>query len=112
MFYDNVMSLMEDSGYRFAAQHEVLTADVRDRLLTVAGGLGIALGPASLADTSLALECEVISLPLNPSLAFPDTIVAWRANPPRQLASRLASVREAASELFGQAPVPGVERTA
>lgn len=79
------------------------TTDLRDRLLAVAGGLGIALGPASFADMSRALECEVISLPLNRSLPFPDTIVAWRANPPRQLASRLASVRDAASELFGQA---------
>ena len=35
-------------------------------------------------------------------LVFPvlGTIVSWRADPPRHLASRLGAVREAAAELF------------
>jgi DNA-binding transcriptional LysR family regulator len=99
-FYDNVMRLLEASGYRFARRYETNTEDPRDVLLAVAGGLGIALAPVSFESMSLVAAREVVSVPLEPPLKYPETIVAWRDDPPRELARRLDAVRDVASELF------------
>jgi DNA-binding transcriptional LysR family regulator len=99
VFYDSVSRLLEDSGYRFARRHETNT-DPLDVFHAVAGGLGVALAPVSFEAMSLVVARELVSVPLDPPLQYPDTIVAWRADPPRDLASRLGAVREAASELF------------
>jgi hypothetical protein len=101
-FYDGLSRLLEESGYRFARRHETNT-DPRDVMLAVAGGLGVALAPVSFESMNLVLACELVAIPLDPPLRFPDTIVAWRADPPRELARRLGAVREAASQLFGSA---------
>lgn len=98
-FYDSVVRLLDESGYRFARRYET-NPDTRDVLLAVAGGLGIALAPVSFESTSLVADREVVSVPLEPPLRFPDTIVAWREDPPRELARRLDAVRDVASELF------------
>jgi DNA-binding transcriptional LysR family regulator len=98
-FWDALKGALERAGYRFARWHESST-DPRDVFLAVAGGLGFARGPASFEDMSEVVAQGLTSIPLDPPISYPDTIVAWRADPPRQLASRLASVREAASELF------------
>jgi LysR substrate binding domain-containing protein len=98
-FYDNHVRLLEECGYRFARRYETNT-DPRDVLLAVAGGLGLVLAPVSFESMSLVVDGEVVSVPLDPPLNYPDTIVAWRADPPRELARRLEAVREAASELF------------
>jgi DNA-binding transcriptional LysR family regulator len=99
VFYDKFMALLERTGYRIARRHETNT-DPRDLLLAVAGGLGIAFAPVSFEERSLVVGRELIGVPLDPPVTYPDIIVAWRASPPRQLSSRLSSVREAASELF------------
>jgi DNA-binding transcriptional LysR family regulator len=98
-FYDSLTRLLEESGYRFARRHETNT-DPRDVLLAAAGGLGVVLAPVSFESMSLVVARELVSVPLDPPLRYPDTIVAWRADPPRELARRLGAVREAASELF------------
>lgn len=98
-FYDDFARLLDDSGYRFARRHETNT-DPRDVFLAVASGLGVALAPASFEAMSLVVASELVSVPLDPPLKYPDTIVAWRADPPRQLAQRLGAIREVASELF------------
>lgn len=99
VFWDRLMGAFEQAGYRFAHQHESGT-DPRDVFLAVAGGLGIAFGPVSIKELSAVVSSEVISIPLDPTLTYPDTIVAWRVDPPRHLAARLGAVREAAAELF------------
>ena len=99
VFWDRLMGAFEQAGYRFAQRHDS-TTDLRDVFLAVAGGLGVAFGPVSIKEMSAVVSSEVISIPLDPPVSYPDTIVAWRADPPRHLASRLSSVREAASELF------------
>jgi DNA-binding transcriptional LysR family regulator len=97
--YDGFARLLEDAGYRFARRYET-NPDPRDVLLAVAGGLGLALAPVSFESTSLVVAGEVVSVPLEPPLRYPDTIVAWRDDPPRELARRLGAVRDAASALF------------
>jgi DNA-binding transcriptional LysR family regulator len=99
VFWDRLMGAFEQAGYRFARRHESST-DPRDVFLAVAGGLGVAFGPVSIKEMSFAVSSEVVSVPLDPRVAYPDTIVAWRADPPRHLSSRLGAVREAAAELF------------
>jgi DNA-binding transcriptional LysR family regulator len=98
-FWDLLMSQLDRGGYRFARRRET-TTDPRDVFMAVAGRLGFALGPASFREVSLVLAQGLVSIPLDPPISYPDTIVAWRADPPRHLSSRLAAVREAAAELF------------
>lgn len=109
-FYDSFLRLLEESGYRFARRHETNT-DPRDVLMAVAGGLGVVLAPVSFEERSLVVADELVSIPLDPPLTYPDTIVAWRANPPRQLLSRLGAVREAASELFASTSLQATPAT-
>jgi DNA-binding transcriptional LysR family regulator len=99
MLYDWLMTSLEHAGYRFARRHET-TTDPRDVFLAVESGLGVALGPASFGDMSRAISDEVINLPLDPAVSYPDTIVAWRASPPRTLSGRIEAVRAAAAELY------------
>ncbi|HXM75614.1 MAG TPA: hypothetical protein VN971_02460, partial [Thermoanaerobaculia bacterium] len=70
----------------------------RDVMLAVADGLGVALGPFSLQDVS-DVGGIVIRRQLEPAVSMPDTVVAWRANPPGQLKETLSLVREVAREL-------------
>jgi DNA-binding transcriptional LysR family regulator len=109
-FWDTLMAALERAGYRFARRQDT-TTDPRDVFLAVAGGLGFALGPASFEDISTAVVQGLVSIPLDPPVSYPDTIVAWRTDAPRHLASRLSSVKEAARELFDAAS-PQLERTA
>jgi DNA-binding transcriptional LysR family regulator len=102
VFWDSLMATLEGGGFRFAGIHEV-NPDPRDVFLAVAGGLGVALGPSSFEPMSHVMAGEVVGIPLDPPVSYPDTIVAWRADPPRQLSRHLDAVREAASELFGAA---------
>lgn len=98
VLYDRYMTLLAEAGYRFRALHEMNAHDPRDVLLAIAGGLGVACGPASLPE--IAEEGRsVIGLRLDPPLRLPEIVVAWRASPPRGLRSRLQAVREAAREL-------------
>ena len=102
LFYDRFMTLLADKGYRFRGLHELHTTDPRDALLAVSGGLGVVLGPSSLAELGDEGR-DLIRRPLDPPLVLPDIVVAWRAIAPRPLRPRLASVREAARVLRTEA---------
>lgn len=104
VFYDRFMTLLADKGYRFRGLHELYTNDPRDALLAVSGGLGVVLGPSSLADLGDEGR-ELIRRPLDPPLVLPDIVVAWRAIAPRPLRPRLPSVREAA-RVLREEPLP------
>jgi DNA-binding transcriptional LysR family regulator len=99
MLYDWLMGTLEQAGYRFGGIHRT-TTDPRDIFLAVESGLGVALGPISFRDMSRAVSNGVVALSLDPVVSYPDTIVAWRSNPPRALSGRIGAVREAAAELF------------
>lgn len=96
-FYDTGMTMLERAGYRFANLYET-NSDPSDVLLAVAGGLGVTVAPASLSEAS-EVGRDVIRRALDPELWFPETIVAWRASPPRHVLGRLDAVRDVAREL-------------
>ena len=92
------LALLERAGYRFAGVREAGGPDPRDLLLAVKGRLGVMLAPASLADVSDA-GALVARRELEPPVALPNTVVAWRAGPPARLRETLAVVRDIAREL-------------
>ena len=94
-FYDSVMGALQRAGYRFPRRHET-EPDPRNTFMGAAYGLGVAIAPRSF---ELA-NYDVVGIPMDPPLSYPTTIVAWRADPPRQLSERLDAIRKAASELF------------
>lgn len=94
-YYDRMLLMLERAGYRFRKLYATST-DPRDVMLAVADGIGVAFVPESLEGLN---ENGVVTRALDRVLPSPDTIVAWRANAPRRLQTRLAAVREIAREL-------------
>jgi DNA-binding transcriptional LysR family regulator len=96
--HDRWLALLGRAGYRFAGVRDAGGADPRDLLLAVAGRLGVMLAPASLAEVSDA-GALVARRELDPPVTLPNTVVAWRADPPARLEETLAIVRDIAREL-------------
>jgi DNA-binding transcriptional LysR family regulator len=107
--YRGLLALIDRAGYRFGGLRETLGEDVRDLLVDVAEDKGVVLGPCSLLEVA-DVGGTVVRRGLDPPLTMPDTVVAWRANPPRLLQPTLAAVVEIARRLrtqSGQAPASG-----
>jgi DNA-binding transcriptional LysR family regulator len=98
--HDHVLSEIDRGSYRFRGVVESPGAHVRDVLLEVARGRGIAIGAWSLAELSDA-RWIVARRALDPGLSMPETVLAWRASRTRQLQHALAIVRAAARDLRG-----------
>lgn len=96
--YDYAVALTEKSGYRFGPIHEAGGSNARDLMLAVAGGSGLALVPASTAELD-ETGGIVMRRPLDPPLFMPDTVVAWRGDPPRLPPTLLEIVPDLAGEL-------------
>ena len=96
--YDRTLALLEDADYTFRGIREAGGSNERDLMLGVADSHGVAIAPFSLVDVSEA-GAIVIRRPLVPTLSMPDTVVAWRRDPPPHLEARLAVVRSVAREL-------------
>jgi DNA-binding transcriptional LysR family regulator len=88
---------MERAGYRFRERHEI-GGDIRDSVLAVAEGRGLALLPRSARPTKEE-SAIVVARPLEPPLLMPDTVIAWRTRPPFQLRALTGELRELASQL-------------
>jgi DNA-binding transcriptional LysR family regulator len=101
------LRILEDAGLEFAAVHELNSQHPADYLLAAAGGLGVVIAPASMASGSEAGSL-LTWVPLTPPVLMPDTVVAWRANPPPRLGATLASVREIARRLRSESPSGGL----
>jgi DNA-binding transcriptional LysR family regulator len=97
--YDLLLAAVHDAGFSFADFHEASSMNARDLMLAVAEGRGVAVGPAPLVSLSDA-ETLVAWSPLEPELFMPDTVLAWRRNPPRHVEEALPSVRGVAGELY------------
>jgi DNA-binding transcriptional LysR family regulator len=93
-----LLSAFSQAGYEFRSMREAGGVQACDLLLAVASGLGVALLPRSLDDVSQTGEI-VTRRALDPPLAMPETVIAWRASPPRQLQTRLETARSLAREL-------------
>jgi DNA-binding transcriptional LysR family regulator len=96
--YELFLARIEEAGYRFNGVREASGMNPRDVMLSVAEGLGVALGPVSLQEVS-DVGSIVLRRPLEPPLAMPDMVVAWRADPPGRLREKLVVVREVAHDL-------------
>jgi DNA-binding transcriptional LysR family regulator len=93
--HDHILRQARDAGYRFREVREAGGAAPRDITSAVAGGLGLALEPPSF--TQVAGSDRLVSRrALDPPLVLPDTVVAWRANPPRHLRPVIGAVRDMA----------------
>jgi DNA-binding transcriptional LysR family regulator len=96
--YDRMLTLLEEAGYTFRGLRDAGGANERDLMLSVADRLGVAIVPFSLVDVNEA-GAIVIRRTLDPPIAMPDTVAAWRTNPPRHLQTGLATIRAIAHEL-------------
>jgi DNA-binding transcriptional LysR family regulator len=99
--YDRFQRRLDELGFRFRGVHTTV-ADLRDVLLAVAAGFGIAVGPSFAREFGSEGKL-VVSRPLEPELRFPDLAVAWRKDPPRELRPRIGDVRAAAQEVYAAA---------
>ena len=94
--HDRVVSL---HGHRFQTVHETIGTDVRDLLLAVGDGFGIALGPASMLASIGELSRVVTTSLLEPPSYLPETLLAWSTDPvvrppDRLIDSACAAVRD------------------
>jgi DNA-binding transcriptional LysR family regulator len=96
--FDWLTARLDSAGFRFGDVRAVGGWDVRDMLLAVAGGSGVAFGPFSLKDVGQVGEV-VVRRPLDPPLTMPDIVVAFPGAPSSQLGGVLAGVRRVAAEL-------------
>jgi DNA-binding transcriptional LysR family regulator len=95
---DWMESELEEAEYRFGNVVELGGADLRDRILAAASGVGVALLPASVAASGDA-GLLAVARPLDPPLSMPETVVAWRANVSGHLAPVIDAARSLAREL-------------
>jgi DNA-binding transcriptional LysR family regulator len=91
--------LIGETGYRFAAVRETSGGDPRDVLFAVAGDHAITLGPLSMLHGAGGVDRLVVRRPVDPPRSMPDTVIAWRAKPPRHLRTAIEHAREVAREL-------------
>lgn len=96
--YDRALASVSAAGYRFRSIRQTAGNSGRDVVLAVAGGLGVALVPSSV-DLVGADGTVVVRRPIDPAPRLPETVVAWRADPPRRVSARLGSVRHIAREM-------------
>jgi DNA-binding transcriptional LysR family regulator len=103
VLFERLVELIEGQGYTFRAIQEADGKNVRDVMLAVAAGQGVAFGPFSFRELTEAGQ-SVVRRELAPPVRMPETVVAWRTHPPGQLAVVLATVREVARTLRKSEP--------
>jgi DNA-binding transcriptional LysR family regulator len=96
--HDRCMGLIERAGYTFRSVQVFDSVNPRDLVLAVAAGNGVMLRVLSFRAVDEA-GINVIRAALDPEPAMPDTVMAWRANPPHHLGRVLSIAREVATEL-------------
>jgi DNA-binding transcriptional LysR family regulator len=96
--YDAFMDELDEAGYRFEDVRATSGIHPRDLLLPVSRNGGILLAPHSLKHID-DIGTLVIARPLDPVLTTADRVIAWRADPPRELSRVLAAVRDVVLEL-------------
>ena len=97
---DWLLATLDSARYRFRELREVGGVHLRDQLLAVAAGQGVAFLPATLKEID-ETGALVVRRPLERPLSMPNTIVAWHARVPPQLRPLIATVREIARQLYG-----------
>jgi hypothetical protein len=97
--HDELADLVSGAGLRFRGVRAYGEEDPRDVLLAVAEGRGVTLAPLS----TLEIDGEVAEIlervALAPMLRMPDTLLAWRSEPPAAVARVIDTARAMAREL-------------
>jgi DNA-binding transcriptional LysR family regulator len=96
--HDGMLTLIERAGYSVASIREAGGMDARDLLIAVASGLGIGIGTYSIKEVSEAGSLVVRRM-LDPPVAMPETMLAWRKNAPRRLQRLLPEIPELAAKV-------------
>ncbi|MDX6645202.1 MAG: hypothetical protein QOK40_929 [Miltoncostaeaceae bacterium] len=107
--HDRVVTLAEGAGYGFSHVRETGSAQAQDVIPAVATGRGVALAPPSVLELAQR-RLGVVSRPLVPPLAMPDTMLAWRSPPSSRLRPIVAAARALARKLRAAGPdLPGMQ---
>jgi hypothetical protein len=96
--YDRFMDLVESAGYSFRSTHASDATNPRDLVLSVAAGSGVMLRPLSFRTVDEA-DINVTRAALDPEPTMPETVIAWRSDPPHHLGRVLTIARQIAGEL-------------
>jgi DNA-binding transcriptional LysR family regulator len=96
--FEHLLAELDRGGYRFRQVVEASGGHVRDVLLAVSGGRGIAIDSSSLADLADAREM-VVHRALDPPLRMPDIVLAWLPRHAHQLEHVLGLLRDVARDL-------------
>jgi DNA-binding transcriptional LysR family regulator len=105
-FHELLLSRLARAGYRFSEVRERGGDDARDLLFAVAEGRGITIGPLSLRAAAGDVGKLVTARALDPPQTMPDTLLAWRADPPADRRDTLELVRARAARLCEATPGP------
>lgn len=96
---EGLLSTLAADGGAPHAVRETAGTDVRDLILAVGDGLGIALSPPSFLRSIGDLGTVVTTAAVDPPLRMPETLLAWRAEPDPRLQPVVAAAGSAAGEL-------------
>ena len=100
-FHDKLDAALAAAGHRVRLRRETRGVHAHDVLLAVAEGHGIALTPLSTLRHAGELGAVLTGRLLDPSVHLPDTMLAWRADPPPALVDAITAARAVARELHG-----------
>jgi DNA-binding transcriptional LysR family regulator len=99
-FHDALEAALAVAGHQFRRRRETRGVDPEDVLLAVAQGQGVAVSPLSTLRRAGELGAVLTGRPLDPPVHLPDTMLAWRADPPGALADAICAARAVARELY------------
>jgi DNA-binding transcriptional LysR family regulator len=97
--HDELAAIVSGAGLRFRGVRAYGEEDARDVLLAVAEGRGITLAPLSTLEIDGEVSEVLERVALAPVLRMPDTLLAWRSEPPAVVARVIDAARAAAREL-------------
>lgn len=104
--HDGMLDRIERAGYRFRAIRETIGTDLRDVLLSVGAGFGIAFGPLSTQATVGDVGTIATGHALDVPVSMPETLIAWGTTPPPGRDALPVRAREAARVLHSHARRP------
>jgi DNA-binding transcriptional LysR family regulator len=97
--HDDLTEMVFGAGLEFRAVREYGEHDPRDVLLAVAEGRGVTLAPLSTMEIDGEMSAVLERVALEPLLRMPDTLLAWRRDPPDAVRPVIDAARAAAHEL-------------
>jgi DNA-binding transcriptional LysR family regulator len=91
--HDWLLATFDAGGYRFRAVQPSGGLEVQDMVAAVAQGLGVSLASQPMVDAG-GVGTLIAARPIDPPMRLPETVVAWRSDPPRTLQRITRTLRE------------------